>query len=91
MVRLLLFRFWPVFLPLLVYWIWLRRARKLAAAKGEPLPRFSDGPWAWAVIASMGIAVVCFLVLGGSHGTEQGTYVPAHMENGQLVPGQVKP
>ncbi len=52
--------------------------------------RFRDGPWYWAVLSSLLLAVVCFIFLGGEavQGTT-GDYIPPHMENGQVVPGQV--
>ncbi len=90
---LFLFRFYPVLLPLFIYWLWhlfaVRRARK----NGSPIPRFRDGPIFTLLMASLGIAVLCFLVLGFSatENNNKGSYIPPHMENGKLIPGKVQP
>lgn len=88
---LFLFRFWPALLPLLVYWLWFLRARRLAQKKGETLPKFRDGPWYRIVLASFAVAFICFLAMGLQAKRTKGEYTPPHMENGQLVPGEVTP
>lgn len=88
---LFLFRFWPVLIPLVVYYLWHMNARRKAKKSGAALPHFRDGPWYWAVLASLLIAVACFLFLGLTHAENSGNYVPPHMENGTLVPGRVVP
>lgn len=87
---LFLLRFWPVLIPLIVYWVWMWRARHTARKIGEPMPAFRDGPWFWALIASLSIAVVIFIFIGSGHDENRGTYVPPHMENGKIVPGEIK-
>ena len=91
MFRLFLFRFWPVLMPLFAYWLWWRNVGRKATIEGKPVIRFRDGPWYWAVLSSLLVAVGCFVFLSeeSTKGTK-GTYIPAHMENGVLVPGQVQ-
>ncbi len=88
---LFLFRFYPVLLPLLFYLIWLYIVRHRARKKGEAEPKFKDGPIFWLLMASLGMAVLCFIVLGFSVSGEKGSYQPPHMEGDKLVPAQVKP
>lgn len=88
---LFILRFWPVLIPLVVYVLWIMRVRRRAAANGEPVPRFRDGPWYWAVLASLGVALLCFLWIGASQEAGRGSYVPPHMENGVLMPGKIIP
>jgi len=88
---LFLFRFWPVLIPLIVYWLWHRNAVRKAKKSGGPLPHFRDGPLYWAVLASLVTAVMCFLFLGLSHVGNSGKYEPPHMEGDRLVPGRVAP
>ena len=88
---LFLFRFWPVLVPLLVYWLWHARAKSRARKTGAPIPHFRDGPWYWAVLASLVTAIFCFLYLGATTHEGKGTYVPPHVEGEQLVPGRVEP
>lgn len=88
---LFLFRFWPVLIPLIVYWLWQMRARRIAKKNGAPEPRFRDGPWYWALLASLLTGVGCFLLLGLTHERNDGRYIPPHMENGTVIPGKVAP
>jgi|CXWL01.1.fsa_nt_gi hypothetical protein len=60
---LFLLRFYPVLLPLLLYWVWLFIVRRRARKKGEPLPRFRDGPLFWLIISSLAVAILCFMAL----------------------------
>lgn len=92
MLRLFLFRFWPVLIPLIGYWLWWRMVGCKATIDGQPVRNFRDGPWYWAVLASLLVAVGCFALLGeeATQGTT-GTYIPPHMENGTVVPGQIAP
>ena len=52
--------------------------------------------WPWSTIASLTIAALLlvvgsFVVIAQFSGSPPGsTYVPAHMEDGQLVPGKTK-
>lgn len=84
------FRFFPVLLPLLIYLLWLYIIRKRAHKAGEPLPRFQDGPLFWVVMASLGIALLCFVALGISSSGHKGSYQPAHMEGDKIIPPEVK-
>ena len=87
---LFIFRFWPVFIPLLVYWLWHANNKRNAKKAGKEPPHFRDGPWYWAVIASLLTAMGCFLFLGVSHEKNDGRYVPPRLEDGNIVPGHVE-
>jgi hypothetical protein len=46
---------------------------------------------AWLAIVGLVFMIGCFVVIAEWGGAPPGsTYVPAHMENGQFVPGNVK-
>lgn len=90
MLRFILFRFWPVLIPLVVYMLWHRMVCRRAEKAGKERPDFRDGPWYWAVLSSLLIALLCFLILGMSQGEDRGTYVPPHMDHGKLVPAEVE-
>lgn len=87
---LFLFRFWPVLIPLIIYWLWYRRVAGRAVKAGQPPPRFREGPWYWAVLASLLTAIGCFILMGTSGEGTTGEYVPPHMENGTLIQGHEK-
>lgn len=88
---LFIFRFWPVLIPLLAYWLWLILVRRKAEKTGLPKPGFRDGPWYWAVLASLLTGVGCFIYVVTTVEGGRGTYVPPHLEGERLIPGQVRP
>lgn len=92
MLRLLVTRFWPALVPVLLYVAWLWYARRKAAKAGEAQPGFFDGPWLWAVMASLLLCIGGFIVLGLTQGgLEEGDYVPAKLVDGKIVPSHVEP
>lgn len=89
---LFLLRFWPVLVPLIAYIAWMMSVRNKARKAGDPLPRFfKDGPWFWTLVCSLSIAIVIFIFFGLNIEGGKGEYIPPHMENGKIVPGQVQP
>ena len=86
---LFLFRFWPVLVPLIIYWMWWRVMLHRARRNDGVLPRFRDGPWYWAVLASLATGAACFIYLGLTQDPRKGDYAPPHLEDGRLVPGRV--
>jgi hypothetical protein len=71
-------------LPFAVYalYLWATRAGALDAASW-PLPVLG-----WLTIAALALMAASFLVLAHFSGSAPGSnYIPAHMENGRLVPG----
>ena len=90
MIRLII-RFWPVLLPLTIYVIWFLLAKRKAEKAGEELPKFTEGPWFWILISSLLIAIACFVLWWVETPSQDGVYVPAHMENGQLIHGKIVP
>lgn len=87
---LFVMRFWPVLIPLLIYWLWWLRVGKRATIEGKPVLRFRDGPWYWAVLASLLTGIGCFIFLGLEIEPVKGAYAPPHIENGKVVPGSVQ-
>lgn len=82
----------PLIAPTIAYimWIYFRREREEAQARGRRLPPWQEYPWVWlitigAVLASA--TIVFFGTLGGV-GTDV-EYRPARYENGKLIPGEI--
>ncbi len=48
---------------------------------------WSRGALSWLTLAGLALAIAGFVYLG-FFGVEQGAYIPAHMENGRLLPGR---
>ena len=87
---LFLFRFWPVLVPLLCYLLWHMIVRHKAIKKGEPAPRFRDGPVYWLILSTLLTAALCFILLATGQDALKGDYIPAHLEGGTLVPSEVR-
>ena len=72
-------------LPFAGFALWLAFRRR------SPLARANwDGNVSWLVIAGLGLAIVGLLATALLTPRKMGAYVPARMENGQLVPGRVE-
>lgn len=87
----MLLRFWPILLPLIAYFLWISYCRRKAQRSGKPVPAFRDGPWVLAVASSLALAILGLLYLGLSSEPNDGVFIPAHMEDGKLIPAQVIP
>jgi len=73
--------------PFAIYaiYLWATRA-DLLHPESWPLPRLM-----WLTIAALALMAGSFVVLAQWSGDPRGSnYIPAHMENGKLVPGTVK-
>ena len=73
--------------PFIAYAIFLAATRAhMLDPEAWTLPKL-----AWLTIAALALVLGSFLVLAQFYGLPQGTtYVPAHVENGKFIPGQVK-
>jgi hypothetical protein len=73
--------------PATGYWLYLQLLR--LQGNGRDLP---STPWLWLSMAGLVLIILSFLVLGlPQANAPQSVYVPAHMENGTLVPAQTRP
>lgn len=87
MARLILMYLIAFSLPFAAYFLWLRWERwraELPPGK-RPLP--------WVPLATVGFFLVILVTLGEAFlggDPAGGTYVPAHMEDGRLVPGRIE-
>lgn len=82
----------PLVLPTLVYfgYAWLERRRQQAEAAGELAPWWTTAPWPWLIGSGLALTAVVLATLALTGGSPVGgTYVPAHLEDGRLVPGRV--
>jgi hypothetical protein len=88
----ILMRFWPVLLPLVLYLIWHEWRNYHAKKAGQERYALRDGPWLWAVAATLGLAVAVVLWFGLSSEPRTHTaYQPAEIKDGKLIPGQFAP
>ncbi|HYD70202.1 DUF6111 family protein [Azospirillum sp.] len=95
MLRILLTIVLPLALPTVVYLLYVTtvEARRVRAAQeGGPVPWWVEAPWPWLVgggVLLTGLTLGVMALTGGDAPGE--VYVPAHMEDGRLVPGATRP
>lgn len=79
----------PLMLPTALYVLWTVGAGRFHAA-AEPAA-WRDLPWVWLALAGLALAFAILAAVVELGGTENGVYVPPHLENGEIVPGHVEP
>jgi hypothetical protein len=85
MIRVFISQLVLFLLPFLIY------AGYLFLTKKMNRQAFIDAPRYWLILSGLGLSIIGFLVLSQIDNKPLGgVYIPAHMENGTLVPGQVK-
>ena len=89
MIRVVLTIVLPLLLPTLLFagYALLQRWR---AAEGEAREA-KPIPWTLLILSGVGLAALSAIAMAVSSGAPpDSTYVPAHMENGRLVPGEMR-
>jgi hypothetical protein len=85
MIRRFLYELLLFLLPFALYAAYLR------VSKRESFGLSRDHPWTMLFVSGLVLVVASFVVLGFLEDTgSRGTYVPPHVENGQVVPGHVE-
>ena len=94
MFRLIFTYLLPLLLPVLGYlaWNWLQLRRTMAGKRTEPPPGFAEMPWLILLGAGVSLLLVTLfaLVLFDDGSSPGATYVPPHLEDGKLIPGQTR-
>jgi len=73
----------PLLLPTVLYFGW-----RFAIGRGLTLP----SSWLWLVVAGLALASLTLVAVSVDFGgMRQGTYVPPHLTNGEVVPGHIEP
>jgi len=90
MLTIKLFRLALLFLaPFILYGGWLMIARR--RAKGHP-PGWNDAPLVWLSTAGLVLVIAGLFWTAVQSGEDRdGTYVPARVIDGELVPGEIVP
>lgn len=84
MIRRVAFDVLLFLLPFVLYGLYWR----FSARAGE---RSATHPWNYLLISGLALVAVSFVFWGVTEGAgQQGVYVPAHVENGRVIPGQVE-
>lgn len=82
----------PLLLPLMLYFTWVKVARGLAQARGQPAsgpaPSLLSGPWQWLLGAGLVLLIIGFIGWVFLQETlPAGEYVPTRWVDGEIVPG----
>ncbi len=82
----------PLLLPSLLYLAWAFVFRRQnALGNGETPHWVREGPWFWLIIAGVVLMAIGLGVTAWQHGgPPSGTYVPARVEDGRVVPGRIE-
>jgi len=84
MIRRIIFDVLLFLLPFALYGLYWRFSP-------SPNGRTTQHPWSYLLISGLVLVAASFVVLGVTEGSgQQGNYVPAHLENGHVVPGHVE-
>jgi len=90
-VKLFFTKILPLLLPIAIYMGWLFYARKRAKALGTGNPKARDAPWSIMLMSGLGVMILAMVILGVWSGEKPGgTYLPSHVEDGEIVPGRVE-
>ena len=74
-----------------IYLIYLIVARKVRLSRSDTAKMLRDLPWPWLLGIGIALMAASLIVLSMSSGDDRGgTYVPAHMEDGKVVPAKVE-
>jgi hypothetical protein len=78
----------PLLLPTALYLLWVTALRPSQPAAAMS---WAGMPWAW--LGGVGVALLAMVLalFAFSSGQQDGTYVPAHLEHGRIVPGHFVP
>lgn len=82
-------------LPFILYWIysWLQQRKARALAGSAALARRETWPMTilWLAGAVLAVETMIVAAVSGPGYRGEGRYVPAHMENGVIVPDRFEP
>ena len=89
MTRVFLTIFLPLLLPTALYILWALLTDRFrftgALAAWERLP------WIWLAAAGVVVTGVVLVTMVESGDSIEGSYIPPHLEDGEIVPGHVAP
>ncbi|MFN4277144.1 MAG: DUF6111 family protein [Ferrovibrio sp.] len=74
----------PLLLPFLLYGLYIWHVKR----SGKDGPEAT--PWFWLAAIGMVLVIVGFVLWGAFFEEGTGSYVPARLEDGRIVPGRIE-
>ena len=82
----------PFLLPASIYIAWVSYRTRYVAKHGGEAPQLEQGPWPLLLVLGAILTFAALVVTAFSQGgSPDSTYVPPHLEGGQVVPGHLEP
>lgn len=93
MLRVLLLKLWPVFIPLGFYLLWRFILSRRTTTQRRIAEHIEESLLFWAVLTSLALLIGSLIWWGMNQETDQrsGQYMPPKVVDGELVPGHVVP
>ncbi len=88
MIRSLLWHAFLVVLPFLLYWGYVLFAKRMRMRSGGT---WNETPFVGLLAAGVALMLASLFLLPGDGAPPGSVYIPAHEENGRLVPGRLIP
>lgn len=85
LLKFILFRLWPIFIPLVLYVIWLIYQKKI---KKNLEASFFGQHFKLVIISTVIITLISFIVLFAHIKTKDEYYLPSRVEGGKITPSQ---
>ncbi len=92
MSRIILQYVLPLLVPFVIYFAWLALSRsKARPADADAAPEWREAPWAWLLIAGLGLLIASLVGLALQGGDPLGkTYVAPQFIDGEIVPARTE-
>lgn len=91
MIKTIIIKFWPVFIPIILYFVWFLFFRNKKEAS-DKVSKLESKLWSLALITSLIIAIVTIIVLALSmESNKDSIYTPPKLDNGKVIPGKISP
>ncbi len=89
--RTVLFHIALVLAPAIIFMIYMIVARKVRLSKSDTARMLRELPWLRLLAIGVLLMAASLIAFSLSTGDERGgTYVPPHLEDGEVVPGKVE-
>ena len=86
----ILYKFWPILVPFVLYFLWRKVFRKIRIKKGKPMPKWEGKFFMWTIISTFLIAILMLISVVVFSDSQKGEYHPPEYIDGKIVPGYIE-